>query len=129
MRGNLPWQGLKARTVKEKYEKIKEKKISTGLDVLCQGFPDEFKTFIQYARDLKFEDRPDYSYLKNIIRQMCEKNQLSFNYNKYDWILKKNSDISAAIPSEGKLHKNIFDLIKILSPSFFSEFHCSKKII
>ena len=52
--------------------------------------PDEFKTFIQYARDLKFEDRPDYSYLKNIIRQMYEKNQLTFNYNKYDWILKKN---------------------------------------
>ena len=26
MRGNLPWQGLKARTVKEKYEKIKEKR-------------------------------------------------------------------------------------------------------
>lgn len=95
MRGNLPWQGLKARNVKEKYEKIKEKKISTGLDVLCQGFPDEFKTFIQYARDLKFEDRPDYSYLKNIIRQMCEKNQLSFNYNKYDWILKKNADNSS----------------------------------
>lgn len=39
----------------------------------------------------------------------------------------KNSDISAAIPSEGKLYKNIFDLIKILSPSF-SEFHCSKKL-
>lgn len=26
MKGNLPWQGLKARNVKEKYEKIKEKK-------------------------------------------------------------------------------------------------------
>ena len=95
MRGNLPWQGLKARTVKEKYEKIKEKKISTSLDSLCQGMPDEFKTFIQYARDLKFEDRPDYSYLKNIIRQMCEKNQLTFNYNKYDWILKKNAEGSS----------------------------------
>ena len=95
MRGNLPWQGLKARTVKEKYEKIKEKKISTSLDTLCQGMPDEFKTFIQYARDLKFEDRPDYSYLKNIIRQMCEKNQLTFNYNKYDWILKKNAEGSS----------------------------------
>ena len=91
MKGNLPWQGLKARTVKEKYEKIKEKKISTSLDSLCQGFPDEFKTFIQYARDLKFEDRPDYSYLKHIIRQICEKNQLTFNYNKYDWILKKEA--------------------------------------
>jgi hypothetical protein len=94
MRGNLPWQGLKARNVKEKYEKIKEKKISTSLENLCQGYPDEFKTFIQYARDLKFEDRPDYSYLKNIIRQMCEKNQLSFNYNKYDWIIKKNLENS-----------------------------------
>jgi len=66
-----------------------KKKISTSLDTLCQGLPDEFKRFIQYARDLKFEDRPDYSYLKNIIRQICEKNQLNFNYNKYDWILKK----------------------------------------
>ena len=85
MKGSLPWQGLKARNVKEKYEKIKERKISTSLDNLCQGLPDEFKTFIQYARDLKFEDRPDYSYLKNIIRQICEKNQLNFNFNKYDW--------------------------------------------
>ena len=89
MKGNLPWQGLKARNVKEKYEKIKEKKMKTSLDTLCQGLPDEFKIFIQYARDLKFEDRPDYSYLKNIIREICEKNQLSFNYNKYDWIIKK----------------------------------------
>ena len=40
LRGNLPWQGLKARNVKEKYEKIKEKKISITLDNLCQGrFP------------------------------------------------------------------------------------------
>ena len=74
MKGNLPWQGLKARNVKEKYEKIKEKKISITLNVLCQGLPDEFITFIQYARDLKFEDRPDYAYLKNIIRKICENN-------------------------------------------------------
>ena len=92
MKGNLPWTGIKAKNVQEKYEKIKEKKISTSLDTLCQGLDNSFKVFIQYARDLKFEDRPDYSYLKNIIRQICEKNQLSFNYNKYDWILKKNSD-------------------------------------
>ena len=89
MKGNLPWQGLKARNVKEKYEKIKEKKISIGLEILCQGLPDDFKTFIQYARELKFEDRPDYNYLKNIIRKMCENNQLVFNYNKFDWFIRK----------------------------------------
>ena len=105
MRGNLPWQGLKARTVKEKYEKIKEKKISTSLEALCQGFPDEFKTFIQYARDLKFEDRPDYSYLKNLLRQICEKNQLSFNYNKYDWILKKTAELNNEEHKENSKNK------------------------
>ena len=66
MKGKLPWKGLKASTKKEKYEKIKQKKISTSLDSLCHGLPDDFKKFIQYARDLKFEDKPDYSYLKDL---------------------------------------------------------------
>ena len=89
MKGNLPWQGLKARNVKEKYEKIKEKKISITLDNLCQGLPDDFKTFIQYARELKFEDRPDYNYLRNLLSKISKNNKLVFNYNKFDWQVKK----------------------------------------
>ncbi len=42
LRGELPWQGLKAKTMKEKYEKIMEKKISTQIEVLCKGFPGIF---------------------------------------------------------------------------------------
>ena len=38
----LPWQGLKAATKKQKYEKIAEKKMSTSVDVLCKGYPAEF---------------------------------------------------------------------------------------
>lgn len=67
--------------------------------------PDEFKTFIQYARDLKFEDRPDYSYLREIIRQICEKEHLTFNYNKYDWILKKEASHNEE-QKEGNKGKN-----------------------
>ena len=39
LRGGLPWQGLKAATNKQKYEKIGEKKQSTAIDILCEGFP------------------------------------------------------------------------------------------
>ena len=39
LRGGLPWQGLKAATNKQKYEKIGEKKQSTPIDELCEGFP------------------------------------------------------------------------------------------
>ena len=32
LRGSLPWQGLKAATKKQKYEKISEKKMSTPVE-------------------------------------------------------------------------------------------------
>lgn len=38
-RGSLPWQGLKAATKKQKYEKISEKKMSTPVESLCKVSP------------------------------------------------------------------------------------------
>merc|ERR1719506_1909767 len=69
LRGNLPWQGLPAKTKSEKYRKIKEKKIETPIDVLCQNLPDEFATYLQYVRALRFQDRPDYAYLKALFQE------------------------------------------------------------
>jgi len=41
MRGSLPWQGLKAATKRQKYERISEKKMSTPIEELCKSFPCE----------------------------------------------------------------------------------------
>lgn len=38
-RGSLPWQGLKAATKRQKYERISEKKMSTPVEDLCKGYP------------------------------------------------------------------------------------------
>jgi serine/threonine protein kinase len=38
-RGSLPWQGLRAQTKKQKYDRISEKKLSTTLEALCRDFP------------------------------------------------------------------------------------------
>lgn len=35
-RGSLPWQGLKAATKRQKYERISEKKMSTPIEELCK---------------------------------------------------------------------------------------------
>lgn len=43
LRGSLPWQGLKAATNKQKYEKIGEKKQTTMIKDLCSGFPGKDK--------------------------------------------------------------------------------------
>ncbi len=42
LRGGLPWQGLKAATNKQKYEKIGEKKQTTAIKELCEAFPGEY---------------------------------------------------------------------------------------
>lgn len=69
-RGVLPWQGMKATNKKQKYEKISEKKMSTPIEVLCKGFPAEFSMYLNYCRSLRFEEQPDYMYLRQLFRYL-----------------------------------------------------------
>lgn len=88
LRGSLPWSGLKATTKKQKYEKIMEKKISTPIDKLCGGYPQEFATFLNYARALRFEDKPDYSYLRKLFASIVQRENIVFDY-VFDWTVVK----------------------------------------
>ncbi len=60
--------GLRAVGKKEKYEKIMEKKMATPIETLCKHFPSEFITYLGYCRGLRFEDRPDYAYLRRLMK-------------------------------------------------------------
>ena len=46
LRGSLPWQGLKADTLKERYQKIGDTKRSTPIEELCETFPGFLNAFI-----------------------------------------------------------------------------------
>ncbi|KAI2624943.1 casein kinase I [Hypoxylon sp. NC1633] len=85
LRGGLPWQGLKAATNKQKYEKIGEKKQTTPIKDLCEGFPDEFSKYLTYVRNLGFEDTPDYDYLRELFTQAL-KNTGEVEDGEYDWM-------------------------------------------
>ena len=50
--GTLPWQGLKADTLKERYQKIGDTKRATPIEVLCEGYPEELATYLRYVRRL-----------------------------------------------------------------------------
>lgn len=67
LRGSLPWQGLKAPTNKQKYEKIGLKKQLTLVSELCSGFPVQFAQYLSYVRNLKFDEVPDYDYLVGLM--------------------------------------------------------------
>jgi len=96
-RGNLPWQGLKAPTKKQKYEKISEKKIGTSVEALTKGYPAEFAQYLNYCRSLHFEDKPDYAYLRKLFRDLFLREGQKYDA-MFDWTTLKNEDK----PTNGK---------------------------
>ncbi|KAJ3280508.1 casein kinase I [Borealophlyctis nickersoniae] len=86
LRGSLPWQGLKAATNKQKYEKIGEKKQSTSVKDLCDGYPEEFAMYLSYVRGLKFEEAPDYDYIKGLFNKVIYR-MGEVDDGVFDWML------------------------------------------
>merc|ERR1712190_414629 len=94
-RGTLPWQGLEAETKEEKYEKIKEKKLATPVEELCKDTFGEFATFINYCRNMTFEQKPDYPFLRRMLKDLFFRQGLEFDF-KFDWQLKMEERAAAA---------------------------------
>jgi casein kinase I family protein HRR25 len=90
MRGSLPWQGLPAKTKKEKYEKIRDKKLATTVKSLCKGHPEEFAQYMEYVRNLKFEDRPDAQLLRKLFKDLFYRLGHEYDF-VFDWMVKKSS--------------------------------------
>ncbi|CAD8122359.1 unnamed protein product [Paramecium sonneborni] len=89
LRGQLPWQNMKANNQKDKYQRIMEKKLETSSDVLCKGFPIEMSQYLNYCKNLKFEEKPDYQYLKGLFKDAFQRIGYELDY-KYDWIKDEN---------------------------------------
>ncbi|KAM6973503.1 casein kinase I-like isoform 1-T1 [Aplochiton taeniatus] len=85
LRGSLPWQGLKADTLKERYQKIGDTKRNTPIEVLCESFPEEMATYLRYVRRLDFFEKPDYEYLRTLFSELFERKGYTFDYT-YDWV-------------------------------------------
>ncbi|CAG2243950.1 CSNK1G [Mytilus edulis] len=101
LRGSLPWQGLKADTLKERYQKIGDTKRATPIEVLCENFPDELATYLRYVRRLDFFETPDYDYLRKLFTDLMEKMNYSVDW-EYDWTGRQPtpSDTSAPPPKD-----------------------------
>ena len=52
---------------------------------MCKGIPKEFADYITYCRNLRFEDKPDYVFLKGLFKDLFTKSGYDFDY-VYDWI-------------------------------------------
>ncbi|XP_020798631.1 casein kinase I isoform X6 [Drosophila serrata] len=84
LRGSLPWQGLKADTLKERYQKIGDTKRATPIEVLCDGHPEEFATYLRYVRRLDFFETPDYDFLRRLFQDLFDRKGYT-DEGEFDW--------------------------------------------
>ena len=89
-KGDLPWRGIKAKNTNEKLSKILSLKMNISISDLCSNIPEGFSQFLQYSKDLHFDQRPDYEYLKNILLKM-RNNYSDLNNVNYDFINKEKN--------------------------------------
>ena len=70
--------------------------MSTTIESLTRGFAEEFSLYLNYCRNLKFEEKPDYNYCRKLFKDVMNKNNIENDY-MYDWVLKKNGGKAATI--------------------------------
>jgi casein kinase I family protein HRR25 len=56
----------------------------TPPEVLCRGFPIEFAMFLNYSRNLRYDEDPDYAYLRKLFRDLMEREGIAYDY-MFDW--------------------------------------------
>lgn len=99
LRGTLPWQGLKASTRRERYQRIKEVKMSTPVSVLCRGLPKAFGRYMNYCRSLQFADKPDYVSLRKNFHNLFRRSGYKWDC-VYDWTVSIGDSRSALSTDE-----------------------------
>lgn len=98
MKGNLPWQGVKGCSRKEKYAKIMEIKMTTPVELLCKELPSINNLFLTHEigeiiglfrsiRNLKFEEEPDYKHIRKVYRDCYERYRPNC-VPVFDWVKK-----------------------------------------
>ena len=69
---------------------------------LCKGYATEFRSYFEYCRSLRFEDRPDYAYLKRLFKELFYRKGFQYD-NMFDWTVLNLQQERSRLPPERPL--------------------------
>ena len=118
-RGNLPWQNLKIKSRQERFNRINYLKKNISYKILCKNLPQELYNFGTYIKRLKFEEDPDYNFLRNcfysILKNINEKNDNKFswltNFKSYSNNKKQKDNQPNIVRRKNSSHKRLLEKI------------------
>ena len=115
----LPWDYIYKgnKLTNSKYIELVFLKDTNAYGKLFNGLPSEFKEFIQYAENLKFDQDPNYSYLRSILNKIIVINNFSYEKYHFSWInfIKKDENLSVSkkhYSRKRSLHKRLLQSLE-----------------
>ena len=69
----LPWENLKFKSKDILAQKIYELKLNIKMENLCINMPEEMIFYMNYVKSLKFEQDPNYNYLRDLFQNLLKK--------------------------------------------------------
>ena len=92
MKGKLPWDNLNQNyNDREKYLKTYAIKKYMPIERLCKELPSEMKEYFKHVKNLKFQEKPNYEYLRNLFKKILA-NEGVVNYENinFSWVNSSN---------------------------------------
>ncbi|CAI2372188.1 unnamed protein product [Moneuplotes crassus] len=90
--GKLPWQGFDTKEKKDKYKKIEKSKKTANLEKLLEKYPQVFLKYLNYTKNLGFEDRPCTRDLIKLFQKEMHLREME-NDGNFDWVLKRAKQV------------------------------------
>ena len=101
LKGRLPWQNT---SNDKKFIKVMKKKMEIPTEILCYELPEEMSIYLNYCKSLRFEDRPDYDFLKSLFIKGISKYANYFGLEKenlfFDWLIEDKKYIRKILKKE-----------------------------
>ena len=109
-KGGLPWMGMHAKTKEEKYAKILNIKKNMETEKLLKHGPNELIEYINYCKQMEYEQDPDYDYLTNLFKNIIFINLKETIDYKFDWVTEEQARLHMKLTGkslENSINSNI----------------------
>lgn len=83
-KGTLPWVTVQKPTFQEQFEYIQGIKLGTSIEELCEGVLPEFMDYLKYVRGLRYDEAPDYYYLRALFKNVAVKYGYIYD-REFEW--------------------------------------------
>ena len=110
LHGSLPWQGIYAPSIEAKLLRIGEMKAGRVFADLLRRSPREFTEYFDHCRNLKFEEKPNYTFVKQLFYRRSEAEGWTGENGRFDWMEGTALPKGTLIPEEYLFDMSNFNL-------------------